>query len=71
MSATVGSAATPAQAVLAQAAVVAECPHCALTWYRHEPIAEFDGRTACEMVAQGQATAVLAFLQAIARGERG
>lgn len=36
----------------------------AMIWYRSVPIAVLDGLTAAELVAQGRATAVLAFLRA-------
>ena len=42
----------------------------AIHWYRHTPIAELDGRTALQLVAQGRADAVMDFLRAIGAGDR-
>lgn len=43
----------------------------AIYWYRNEPIADYDYRTAAELVADGQAEAVLAFLRDLENGARG
>lgn len=59
------------EAVLALAAQLTACRCCALQWYRHDAIAEFGGRTAQALVADGQGAVVLGFLRAIAGGERG
>lgn len=41
----------------------------ALDWYQHEPLSEFDGRTAKDLVAEGRADAVLVYLGWIAPGQ--
>ena len=43
----------------------------AIYWYRNEPIADYDYCTAAELVADGQAEAVLAFLRDLENGARG
>ena len=40
----------------------------AVVWFRHQPIAGHDGRTAIELVELGQAAAVLAHLQDLRDG---
>ncbi|WP_266182135.1 hypothetical protein [Dyella humicola] len=43
----------------------------ALKWYCEVPIKEFGDMTALQLVTQGDGAAVLAFLNAIYRGDRG
>ena len=43
----------------------------AIYWYRNEPIADYSHRTAAELVAEGHAEAVLAFLRDLENGARG
>src|SRR5690242_13096273 len=40
----------------------------AVVWFRHQPLAGFDGRTAAELVAAGHADAVLAHLELLRDG---
>lgn len=40
----------------------------AVVWFRHQPLAGFDGRTAEELVADGHADAVLAHLEMLRDG---
>jgi uncharacterized protein (DUF2384 family) len=40
----------------------------AVVWFRHQPLAGFDGRTAAELVADGRADAVLAHLELLRDG---
>jgi hypothetical protein len=43
----------------------------AIYWYRNEPIADYDQRTAAELVADGHADAVLAYIRDLENGARG
>ncbi|MBR8431659.1 DUF2384 domain-containing protein [Burkholderia cenocepacia] len=43
----------------------------ALDWYQYEPLSEFNGRTAKDLVADGRAEAVLASLGCIVDGPAG
>lgn len=43
----------------------------AIYWYRNEPIADYDHRTAAELVADGHADAVLAYIRDLGNGARG
>lgn len=43
----------------------------ALFWYRNEPIADYDHKTAAELVAEGHLDAVLAFLRDLENGASG
>jgi hypothetical protein len=43
----------------------------AIYWYRNEPIADYGHRTAAELVADGHAEAVLAFIRDLENGARG
>ncbi len=43
----------------------------AIYWYRNEPIAGYSHRTAAELVSEGHAEAVLAFLRDLENGARG
>ena len=40
----------------------------AVVWFRHQPLAGFDGRTAAELVAAGHVDAVLAHLELLRDG---
>jgi hypothetical protein len=53
-----------ALAILKMAAMLEPDPIEAMVWYRNVPIAVLDRLTAAELVAQGRAPAVLAFLRA-------
>lgn len=55
---------------LALAGRVERCPRRALDWYRHDPIMTLGGRTAAQLIRQGDGARVLAFLEAIAARER-
>ena len=43
----------------------------AIVWFKHQPLAGFDGRTAEELVADGDAAAVLAHLEMLRDGGYG
>ena len=43
----------------------------AIYWFRNEPIADFDQKTAAELVAEGHVEAVLSFLRDLENGARG
>ena len=43
----------------------------AIYWYRNEPIADYDHCTAAELVANGHADAVLAYIRDLENGARG
>jgi hypothetical protein len=43
----------------------------AIYWYRNEPIADYGHRTAAELVADGHAEAVLAYIRDLENGARG
>jgi hypothetical protein len=43
----------------------------AIYWFRNEPIADYDHKTAAELVAQGHTEAVLAYLCDLENGARG
>ncbi|KXF74822.1 hypothetical protein ATN84_21560 [Paramesorhizobium deserti] len=43
----------------------------AIYWYRNEPIADYDHHTAAELVADGHADAVLAYIRDLENGARG
>ena len=43
----------------------------AIYWYRNEPIADYAHRTAAELVADGHADAVLAYIRDLENGARG
>ncbi len=43
----------------------------ALYWFRNEPISDYDYKTAAELVAEGHADAVLAYLRDLGNGANG
>jgi hypothetical protein len=43
----------------------------AIYWFRNEPIADYDQKTAAELVAEGQVEAVLSYLRDLENGARG
>ncbi len=43
----------------------------ALYWFRNEPIADYDHKTAAQLVAEGRADAVLAYLRDLGNGAKG
>lgn len=43
----------------------------AIYWYRNEPIADYGHRTAAELVADGHADAVMAYVRDLENGARG
>ncbi|MBN6152135.1 DUF2384 domain-containing protein [Xanthomonas sp. AmX2] len=55
--------------VLALAGRLERCPERVREWYRHDPIRAFGGRTAAQMVGQGEGERVLAFLSAIVEAD--
>ena len=54
--------------IVAQAAEIIGDDGRAAIWFRHQPLAAFDGRTAEELVAAGHADAVLKHLDTLADG---
>lgn len=54
--------------ILASAAELSGSEGKAIVWFRHQPLAGFDGRTAAELVAAGQSNAVLAHLEMLRDG---
>lgn len=57
--------------IIASAAELAGDVEKALYWFRNEPIADYKGRTAADLVAAGQAGAVLAYLEDLRNGATG
>ena len=57
--------------VISAAAELTGDIHKAIYWYRNEPIADYDHRTAAELVADGHADAVLAYIRDLENGARG
>jgi hypothetical protein len=43
----------------------------AIYWFRNEPIADYDHKTAAELVAEGHVEAVLSYLRDLENGARG
>lgn len=57
------------QQVLAAATVVSGAdPEAAILWYRNEPLAPFDNRTAGSLVAEGRVADVLNLLESFQAG---
>lgn len=55
--------------IIAAAAELMEAdPHRAVVWFRHQPLAAFDGRTAAELTADGHGSAVLTHLEMLRDG---
>ena len=54
--------------ILARAAAISGDPNRAVIWFRHQPIAGFDHRTAQELVAEGHAEAVMGHLEDLEEG---
>lgn len=54
--------------IVAQAAEILGDADRAAVWFRHQPLAGFDGRTAEELVASGAADAVIKHLDTLADG---
>ena len=57
-----------AERIVAEAADLLGDTGRALAWFRHQPLAGFDGRTAQEMVVDGHAGAALAHLDLLRDG---
>jgi hypothetical protein len=53
------------------AAVVTDDIAKAIYWFRNEPIADYDHKTAAELVADGRLEAVLSYLRDLENGARG
>lgn len=58
----------PVVRILAAAEQLTGDPDRAIIWFRHQPIAGYDGRTAFELVEAGHADAVLAHLEDLRDG---
>jgi hypothetical protein len=56
--------------ITAAGALTGDIPK-AVYWYRNEPIADYDHKTAAELVAEGQAEAVMAHLRDLENGASG
>lgn len=54
--------------ILARAAAISGNADRAVIWFRHQPIAGFDHRTAEELVAEGHAAAVMGHLEDLEEG---
>ena len=54
--------------IIAQAAELIGDDRRAVVWFRHQPLAGFDGQTAEELVAGGNADAVVKHLELLADG---
>src|SRR5579871_964913 len=57
--------------VLSVARSIDPDPQQAMQWFLNEPIAEFDGRTASQLVLDGWTDALLDMLIAVRNGKRG
>ncbi|MFZ0204789.1 MAG: hypothetical protein WAL59_01445 [Roseiarcus sp.] len=58
------------KAITAAAAVTDDIAK-AIYWFRNEPIADYDHKTAAELVADGRLEAVLSYLRDLENGARG
>ena len=58
------------KAITAAAAVTDDVAK-AIYWFRNEPIADYDHKTAAELVADGRLEAVLSYLRDLENGARG
>ena len=58
------------KAITAAAAVTDDIAK-AIYWFRNEPIADYDHKTAAELVADGRVEAVLSYLRDLENGARG
>ena len=58
----------PVVRILAAAEQLTGDPDRAIVWFRHQPIAGHDGRTALELIEAGHADAVLAHLEDLRDG---
>jgi hypothetical protein len=57
-----------ARIITAAAELMEADPHRAVVWFRHQPLAAFDGRTAAELTADGHGNAVLTHLEMLRDG---
>ena len=64
----VDAALSPIVRILAMAAEMAGDENRAVIWFKHQPIPGWAGKTAFDLVGQGKADQVLAYLEAVRSG---
>lgn len=64
----VDSALSPLVRILAMAGEMAGDKHRAAIWFKHQPIPGWAGKTAYDLVQEGKADKVLAYLEAVRAG---
>jgi len=64
----VDQALSPVVRILAMAAEMAGDQNRAVVWFKHQPIPGWAGKTAFDLVADGKADSVLAYLEAVRSG---
>ena len=64
----VDQALSPVVRILAMAAEMAGDEHRAAIWFKHQPIPGWAGKTAYDLVGEGKADKVLAYLEAVRAG---
>jgi len=64
----VDAALSPIVRILAMAAEMAGDENRAVIWFKHQPIPGWAGKTAYDLVGQGKADQVLAYLEAVRSG---
>ena len=64
----VDQALSPVVRILAMATEMAGNEHRAVIWFKHQPIPGWAGKTAYDLVGEGKANKVLAYLEAVRAG---
>ncbi|MEJ6782778.1 antitoxin Xre-like helix-turn-helix domain-containing protein [Aminobacter sp. Piv2-1] len=64
----VDQALSPVVRILAMASEMAGDDHRAVIWFKHQPIPGWAGKTAYDLVGEGKADKVLAYLEAVRSG---
>lgn len=64
----VDSALSPVVRILSMAGEMAGSPERAALWFKHQPIPGWAGKTAYDLVREGKADKVLAYLEAVRSG---
>lgn len=64
----VDAALSPVVRILAMAGEMAGGEDRAVIWFKHQPIPGWAGKTACDLVREGKAEKVLAYLEAVRSG---
>lgn len=64
----VDQALSPVVRILAMASAMAGDEHRAVIWFKHQPIPGWAGKTAYDLVGEGKADKVLAYLEAVRAG---